>query len=997
MHTVVPHFPLFPAGLLFHGFPLLCFLCLCFAASAVEAAMEEVRDGINYAWKGAMRGAKRGLKLTKNVLRSIPVDRLRVPGKHGVVSRSGALRRLFQLRYGAQIDNGRGERVAAVETSDVESEEDEPLTDQQLHEYVDKKYFDKSYEAMKDEIAHMEVVDGSGYAADDAQQQRQRQATEAAIRELRRKCDIVSATLKKRVLAHSKEFVSGVEEIRLINDRLLETSSDCKKGRNIIRKAKNAAAEQMQILAYHRKRGNCKATLALLEAMRQICSKRNELLTLLESGNIIEAVELLQQHSDVEHEDRIRKLHCLSRIIDEWKEYRDNKEALKRCQEDSLMECLTAKFIPSKYCNAFEASRVLGTSDHVCGLIVQTLWQSAVYILTKSLIEVSDIKNEDASIADIAAAIHPDHLMLCLCQMSAKMMDFLFLFATVRKLHSDCSGTDHPFATLHAAALREIAKVSHKLGQDLVEKISLVLDKLQLDSVDVERVLHVFFVVSMLIEAISVLGLEKPAQAAARARVKTALVRYMTQQFQEVRARQILQFMVEDTWVVGDVSALELQVVRPLHPETYRRAVREVKGYLAEASIEAPGSHENPFYAAHLLTLQDTSRMVQTESFCEDLARRGAQGTPSMLTASAVAVANTLLEYVARIVARFPPLAAETLGWAEDLVSLYVYTVADNFVSISRAVRLENQVDLSELTQATLIEMRAAAERAARQPTAAAVAATAPSPFAAEDELQGSFPPRVWGRVRGILASEAHQFALVNRAVAGQSCVTLVYVLEATLRSVAPLLPPATVEQRMRRCGDMRAASEELLHVGLHRLCHAIFPMENVTQSISKLRANEKLVQASAYVRLLVEDMGLLNAKRHAMPTPQMEQLFMKRFVFAVQTTLLREYAKLAKKKLSDVFIMQLSVDAQSFQQQVGAKFGKAVLVLPDLLPSFIKAGFIEDGEQRLEWVRIHHADYCAADMVQWFSTGDRTLKLRLEDVLEQVRHRDAIPVLPFR
>ncbi|ESL09710.1 hypothetical protein TRSC58_02566 [Trypanosoma rangeli SC58] len=960
--------------------------------------MEEMRDGINYAWKGAMRGAKRGLKLTRNVLRSIPVDKLRVPRKSSVASRSSALRRLFQLRYGAQIDNERGERVAAAEASDVDSEEEEPLTDQQLHEYVDKKYFDKSYEAMKDEISHMEVVDGSCHGGDDTQQQqRQRQATEASIRELRLKCDIVSATLKKRVLANSKEFVSGVEEIRLINDRLLETSSDCKKGRNIIRKAKNAAAEQMKILAYHRKRGNCKAALALLEGMRQICLKRNELMTLIESGKLIEAAELLQQRPDIEHEDRIKKLHCMTRIIDDWKEYRDNKEALKRCQDDSLTECLTAKFIPSKYVNAFEASLALGTSEHVSGLVMQTLWQSAVYILTKSLIEVSDIKKEDASIADIAAAIHPDHLMLCLCQMSAKMMDFLFLFVTVRKIHSDSSHADHPSATLHADVLREITNVSHKLGQDLVEKISLVLDKIQLDSVDVERVLHVFFVVSMLIEAIFVLGLEKPEQAAARARVKTALVRYMTQQFQEVRACQILRFMAEDAWVVGEVSALELQVVRPPHPETYRRAVREVKRYLMEASIEAPCSHENPFYAAHLLTLQDTSRMVQTESLGEEMARRGAEGIPSVLTASAVAVANTLLEYVARIVARFAPLAAETLGWAEDLVSLYVYTVADNFVSISRAVRLENQVDLSELTQATLVEMRAGAERAARQHTAAAVVATAPSTFTAEDELQGDFPPRVWSRIRSIIASDAHQYSLVNRAVAGQSCVTLVYVLEATTRSVAPLLSRATVEQRLRRCSDMKAASEELLHVGLHRLCQAIFPMENVTHSISKLRTNEKRVQASAYVSVLVEDVGLLNAKRQAMPTPEMEQLFMKRFIFAVQTTLLREYAKLAKKKLSDVFIIQLSVDAQSFQQQVVAKFGKAVLVLPDFVPSFVKAGFIEDREERLEWVRMHHAVYCAADMVQWFSTGDRTMKLRVEDLLEQVGHRDVIPVLPFR
>ncbi|KEG08142.1 hypothetical protein DQ04_07911010 [Trypanosoma grayi] len=951
-----------------------------------QEQMDEVRDGIHHAWKGAMRGAKKGFKMTKSVLRSIPVDRLRVPGASGMTaSKSSALRRLFQLRYGAQINNEHGERVAAAEVSDVESEEVEALTDEQVHERVDKKYFDKSYEAMKYEITHMDVAEGG---SDEAQQ---RQATETAIRELRQKCDVVSATLKKRVLANSKGFVNGVEEIRLINDELLATSSDCKKGRNYIRKAKSGAAEQMKILVYHRKRGNCKATLGVLDAMRQLCWKRTQLLTLIEGGKLLEAAELLRQHADIEQEECIKKLHCMCQVIDEWKDYRDNGKALQRCQDAALTECLTAKFIPSKYRNAFEASRALGTVDHTCRLIAQTLWESVVYILTKSLTEVSDVKAEDASIADIAAAIHPDHLMLCLCQMCTKMMDFFYLFVTVRKMHADDSRSSHPLTTLHAAALQEITVVGRKLGQDLVEKIALVLEKSRFDTVDVERVLHIFFVVSMLIEATSALGLEKMEQAAARTQVKASLVQYITRQFQEPKAIQLLQFMADDTWVVGDVDALQLNVVVPLHPETYRHAVKEVKAYLTDASIETPGTHENPFYAAHMLMPQDTAHLVHTEPFREEAARRGVHATPSLLTSSSVSVANVLLEYVARIVARFAPLAAETLGWAEDFVSLYVYTVADNFVSISRAVRLEHQADLSEATQAVLAEMHVAAERAARQQIADTHSATA------DNDAPASFPPRVWGRIRGIIASQAHQYAVVNRAVAAQSCVTLVYILEATVRSVAPLLPPATVEQRLRRCDGMKAATEELLHVGLHRLCLAIFPMESVCQSISKLRGNEKEVQASPYVQQLVDEMVALNKKRYVMPTPELERLFVQRFIFAVQVALLKEYCKLAKKKLTDALIMQISVDVQSLQQQVGAKFGKSLLVLPDYLLSVIKAGFIEGREERLEWVKAHHAAYCAVDLVQWFSAGDRTVRVQLEDLLERARHRDVIPVSAFR
>ncbi|KAH9597334.1 Vacuolar protein sorting-associated protein 54 [Trypanosoma melophagium] len=959
--------------------------------------MDEMRDGISYAWKGAMRGAKKGYKMTKSVLRSIPVDRLRVPGASSVRKSSSALRRLFQLRYGAEINNEHGERIAAAEVSDVESEEEEALTEEQVHERVEKKFFDKSYDAMKYEITHMEVVlDNS----DDVQQQQQRQLTEAAIRELRQKCDVVSATLKKRVLANRKGFVNGVEEIRLINDRLLETSSDCKKGRNFIRKAKNGAAEQMKILVYHRRRSNCAATLSLLTAMRDLCWKRNQLLTLLEGGKLIEAADLLRLQGDIEHEDRIKKLFCMSNIIDEWKNYRDNKNLLQKSQEAALHECLTAKFIPSKYRNAFEASNILGTVDHIPSLIAQTLWQSAVYILTKSLIEVSHVKDEEACIADIAAAIDPDHLMLCLCQMSAKMMDFLFLFATVRKIHDDDSRLDHhPLAPLHAATIQEINHVGQKLGHDLVEKITLVLEKSRFEFVDVERVLHIYFVVSMLIEAISVLGLEKSDQSNARAQIKTSLVKYITHQFQEPKAAQILNFMADDAWVVDDMSALDMQVVVPIHPETYRRTVKEVKAYIAEASIESPGSRENPFYTAQMLVLQDTARTVKTESFREEIARRGVYDVSSLLTPSAVALANVLLEYVARIVARFAPLAAETVAWAEDLISLYLYTVADNFVSISRTVRLENQGDFSEATQIMLAEMRIAAERTARQNTTSAAVSFngSVSVLTSEDDISGRFPPRVWGRIRGVIASEAHQYAIVNRTVAGQSCITLVYLLEAMVYSVAPLLPSMTVDQWIQRCNKLKAVSEELLHVGLHRLCLAIFPMENILQSISKLRGNEKEVQASSYVKQLVEDMTTLNAKRQVMPTPDLERLLLRHFIFSVQTTLLKEYTKLAKKKLTDALIMQISVDVQSFQQLVGSKFGKAVFVLPDYVTSVIKAGFVEGKEERLEWVRTRHAPYSAADLVQWFSAGDRTMKAQLEELLEQLHHKDAIPIVAFR
>lgn len=62
---------------------------------------------------------------------------------------------------------------------------------------------------------------------------------------------------------------------------------------------------------------------------------------------------------------------------------------------------------------------------------------------------------------------------------------------------------------------------------------------------------------------------------------------------------------------------------------------------------------------------------------------------------------------------------------------------------------------------------------------------------------------------------------------------------------------------------------------------------------------------------------------------PQLEKLLLQRLLFAVQTIVLREYAKLARKKMSDVLIMQLQVDVQTLQQQFVSSFSKFALVMP--------------------------------------------------------------------
>ncbi|EPY20812.1 hypothetical protein STCU_08820 [Strigomonas culicis] len=995
--------------------------------------MDEVSDSLATAWKQAMRGMKSGYNKTKSALKPT-MDKL---AKSAVNPSHGDIRRMFQLRYGAEVRNEEGERMAAAEASDVESSDEEPLTDEQVQERVDKKFFDKSYDAARYELSHMEAT----YTDSEEEGKKERAAAEVKILDLRQKCDIVSTTLKKRVLLHHTAFMSGIEKIRLVNDSLYQTSNDCKKARKGVRRSTASVVSQISLLAQQRARCNVKETLSLIEAMNRMVWKKNQLLALIHSGKMVEASQLLKSEGTIDMESAISRVYCMKSVIAEWREYQSDPKRLKKDIDLVITNCLTVKFIPTTYRNAFESAQPIGDPAATCSLIAQLLWQSAIQILTKSLAEVSYIKSESAPITDIAEGIHPDHLLLCVCQMAAKLMDFLYLFANVVRIHEEESRRGSGFAPLHRQVVQQISGIGRKIGRDLVEKLDLVLSHARLAAVDVDRVLHIFVVVSMLVEALSVLGLDKAELASARTQVKAVLLRYMQASVQTPKAKEVMCFMGEDTWRQSDVSASTLNVVRPLSPDVYRKLIKEVKNYLAATDGDSYAG--NPFYLPKMLQPQDMSSLIETELFSQYFAavkemglsaseqgaslqgnvlpststptspdvalRKGvatlvekAQLPPTTTTSSVLGVTNAFLEYEARLAVRFPPLAADILSWCEDLIGVYVYTVADSFVSVSRSVPIENQGDLSPSAQRHLTQMHTAALRALNAPNGSfapsqhlsMAAASAP---AGEGALV-KFPPKVWGAIRADFGSEARQYALGSRAVACDSCITLLFFYEATIKTMAPLLPSTVVEDYLQRCKGMYRTAVELLHVCIHRLCLALYPMANVIHDISKLKPKKDEIIVSSYVRDIVSGMQALNTRRIAMPTPSLENLFIQRFIFSVQYVLVQEYCKLAKKKLSDTFIMQLQVDAQTFQQLIASAFGRESIVCSDYILGLVKTGFYADDKgQQMSWLKVQHQLYPSADLLAWLSGGDRAYKMQLEDLLsKQLRHEDVIPIDKF-
>lgn len=1017
--------------------------------------MDDITDSVAAAWKEAMRGVRKGYKKTKSVLKQIPMDKLRMMSVSGGVMSSTDIRRFFQLKYGAEVRNDEGERMAAAEASDVESSEEEALTDAQVQEKVDKKYFDKTYDPVKFELERME---GIVYTNNEAEGSAQREAAEAKMLELRQKCAIVSTTLKRRVLAHHHSFVSGTEKIRNVNDSLLVTSSDCKKARAAVRRSKAAVSLQIALLCQQRVKENLEATITLLEAMKRMTWKRNQLMSLISSGKVSEAASFVRREGVIDSEDRLSRVFSMRPMLADWRQYRDDPKRLVDSIEVVLTSCLTNKFIASTYRNVLEASQDLDRPSATCSLVTKLLWKAAIQILCKSLTEVSYVKKEDAPLDDIADGIQPNYLIFGVRQMAAKLMDFLYLFTTVVRLHEEERYTGSPYAALHSQALQQVLEIGHRIGCDLIEKLTIVLSHARLTSVGPDHVLHHFVIVSMLAEAISVLGLNKNEIASARTQTKMVLLQYMHSNFQLPKAREVLSFMSDDDWQMSAVSPPSLNMVKPLSPESYRGLIKAVKQYLQQNSDDgatvagAVPTYENPFVSEDMLVPRDTSSLVQTQTFGAYLvaarerdfsmqpsmdASQGlssgntlvgedreenhvsptsqtdklnegtlistVQTPPSVLTSSALFVANAFLEYQARIAVRFPPLAADIVVWCEDLLCLYFYTVVDSFVSVSRSVPVEQQGDFSVSTRRILAEARTAAERAVGavngQYSVPCSAAPGGSSVVKDDTSVSMvcFPLHVWGRVRSEFANAAEQYAVGHRAIACQSVITLVFLLEAAVQTMSPVLSASISREHLQRCRRLYTAAHEVLHICVHRLCQAIYPMESICSDIAKVRSGREVV-ASAYVEQIVKDIVQLNKQRKTMPTPVLETLFMQRFVFAVQCILIREYGKLLKKHSSDLLVMQLQVDVQALQQQLTSTLGQEMIVLPNHVVSIVKAGFFAgERDQIMEWVRLNHRSYTIVEMVNWFSTGNRTFKVQLEDLLTvELKHQDTIPTAGF-
>lgn len=973
---------------------------------------ETTADGIHNVWKETVKGLKAGYLLTKRAFKKPSAT-----GHNGTEERAmtqSERRRMFQAKY-APADHA----LAEADDSSVDessSDDDEILTDERIKGLVELKYFDVHYDAAAAEVSQFPVPAPTSEEAIHAECA----GVEERIALLRQKCDIVSSTLKKRVLANHKLFVSGIEQMRGLHESLLQASQDCRQTKAVTVSARAATEGQLRILCQKRAVENLKSTARLLKAMKELLWKQRQLKALLSSGKIAEAKRFLEDNRSVDLEESLSEVACMQGVLKEWERYVTEPTAVTSHVDIVLTSCFTHSFIAQNYMSVVESAFQFSPAD--CFAKVESvLRMTPDKIFRRAYVDLSSVKSDSATMVDVVRGIEPKHLPLAVNSMAAKLTDFLYVFITICDLHRRGAaaaavggaeeGTEQPpdGSACHEQVLKRLETLAPQLADHLLSQLtSATLAQSFREDVRVDLILHTFVLIDLTVEAVTV-ALNAREETVTRCRhgirghLCTTLQRYVRAQ----QANAIVEAMNADVWEISDRSVGSLAVLTSLHSNYFEVMKLSVRRFLQPDEDGAGAQQENPFNTLLLMSPQDVSSAVESVTFTqhwstqaevegESSTEHGKDGgivaMPTIISQSGLAVFQNLLTVQLSVVTRYPSLAKEAVAWCEQWVCLYLFTVVDNFVSISRSVPVEEQGDFSLDGQHTLRFVRTTAESALELPGGGDAGG------GASGDAQRHFPPRVIDAIRSLFVKESQQYALSCRAVACESARAVICLYDCVVQSFAAILgDDDLIAYYRRRAKAMRDVAAEALHVCMHRLSDALLPLPKVCDEIERLRVRKDEVEVSGYVGDMIKGLQQFHQNRVQMPTPDLEGLLIQRSIFAVQSLTLREYGKISKK-MNDMLAMQLQVDAQNFYQRAAAEFGSSSLVLPRHTLNLVKSGFsLEDRTQNAAWLEREHASYNAADLLNWFSRGDRVYRSELEvKVKRELKHVDCLPMKKF-
>jgi hypothetical protein len=463
--------------------------------------------------------------------------------------------------------------------------------------------------------------------------------------------------------------------------------------------------------------------------------------------------------------------------------------------------------------------------------------------------------------------------------------------------------------------------------------------------------------------------------ASARTMVKQCAMVCVATNYHTERGTELLRKMCEESWEVDEDIVPEMfKVVLPISPQAYRTDVKTVKNYVTKNN----GKLENPFFTEHMMIPHDVAMDIEIKPLDVIPNRAVVIGTTGI-------IASRIFEYVCRVAVRFPPLASEVLTWGEELVALYLYSTAANFVSSRRQLPFEEQGDFGPQTRLMMPVLREMALHCAPH-------------LAGKIDGQAAFPPAVFHGIANKYAAPEHHFATGQRLTSIEAVFPLIDLLTESLHSVSPLLISSYKTQHEEFLKQLRLTAEDVLRVGMFRLASAVFNFEKYVDEIShfKFEARRGELQPSKYVYTMVEDLKrFIKYCKIEFPSQYIKEQFWIHFVQVLQRTLMRAFAKV--KRLTDVIVTQMKVDAPAVLYNVrdAIPFDTPVQSMPSAeYMTTILDSFFLDQEGREQWIRDHHNIYTRVEIVGFLAMTTHRQK-QIDDVLDYLKHVDMIPPAP--
>ena len=828
------------------------------------------------------------------------------------VKLSGSFGHLFSKpkRHGdanslsAQLAAAAGDRPA------LDDDDDEQPLDLEI---VDSVFFNPTYEAGLAELTKFpQTMDDETLLAELRKTETTRSLQERAV----------NAALKQSLLDRSDVFLRGIEQVREVDEDLSGTARQCQEARSRLTVAKKAFVEQsLHVLAYKRRRAHLKRLLSTLEVLNTVRNHDLRMTAMIGSGRLAESAkmaekmhlemfgkrDLVQQLAGARHlvlrakgivENPRQLLDAANGTIDRvvlrgmWNETAFESALTGYVSLNALqdLESYIAHVGLLRVRNAFLVplgNLVVVVSDNQQVPTVPTAIGPAPTAAFQPpaatyAVPASDTADQgDSRIAGAFTLIPPkQHRVICL-QAFQQVAEVLAMFLVMR---DPPAVVDNDVRT----AYQIVKRVAEAIIGPRVLQLAGLLMHASPKPPDFNEGLHSFFVASMLIDSVKVLGVAKETLIAARDDIVTLAESWIHGTYVQRRAMMLFESMQDmESWLpnpgipVNDLRSIsELQPAhwKDQHKWTQQKvlAMADVlrnggtpaafvvppQSSSSSASVPASGLagqrpnaaapslqgygmlspqdslQTNPFFDPRIAEVHDESADIAVASL------GGSWSSPPDVFLIPTPVAEPPLPHGHRVyhgttLLSSSAVVANTVFEMLCRVLPRVPTLAPSVLSWAEELASTYLYLAAHSFVRTSSEVAIEAAKELSDEAKACLRSMRLATVSSVPHLQAVPLPRFWD-VGSIFSKTESQYGFRCRLFALDAALPLIRAVEAAVSACALIIPQSTRESHDSWTRLAHRTAMELLHLACHRLTSATFPLDDVTSSAKETRLDPR-------------------------------------------------------------------------------------------------------------------------------------------------------------